>query len=305
MLNYAIIRTQDTPCPVCRRWIHNLDEKITVKDYLNLHSTQDFFYLKCSCGVFFLRNQPLVQEVKKIYSKDYQAYKISTGMVSRLKKIRMQKVVRPMLSEGRNTKILDYGCGSGEFVYSISELVDSNVVGYDISIGDSLSSSNTFFTDLEPQIESHGPYDLIFSFQVIEHLPNPKDFLCFLNSNLSKNGKVVLETPSSSGILFHKSIRNFWGGWHAPRHFTIFDKTSIMSVCQASGFEIKSFRYIPSPFQWIETFRPFLRKESRANKFLSLNNFPLVAIFYTIDVFLIKLGFKSSNMQIVLKKYTT
>jgi SAM-dependent methyltransferase len=256
----------------------------------------------CKCGVFYLENQPISSEIAKIYTKEYEAYHISEGLVAKIKKGRLQSLVTPLLSQGRGTKILDYGCGSGEFVYSASELVDATVVGFDLFPPTNSNKGNVVFLDSEESIKPQGPYQLIFAFQVIEHMPNPRLLINFLYSQLDSGGTLVIETPSSSGILFSSLIRKYWGGWHAPRHFLIFDKKSLIGLSTRVGFEVESFHFIPSPFQWIETFRALLGKNSLLNKYLHLGNFLVVASVYLIDSIAIVLRFKSSNMKIVLRK---
>ena len=302
MLNYGEILTSKVNCPICGSVRSSSDGKISIQDYLNFSSEQYFDYIHCKCGVFYLENQPISSEVKKIYSNEYAAYHISDGIVAKIKKKRLQSVVTPLMSQGRRTKILDYGCGSGEFAYSASELVDTTVVGYDLFPPNKSHKSNVTFLNSEQSIKSLGPYQLIFAFQVIEHVSNPRLFLDFLYSQLDSGGCLVIETPSSSGMLFSSIIRSYWGGWHAPRHFLIFDKKSVTKLSTEIGFEVESFQFIPSPFQWIETIRALLGKNSILNKYLHLGNFLIVATVYLIDSIAIFLRFKSSNMKIVLRK---
>jgi SAM-dependent methyltransferase len=278
------------------------DFKITIQDYLNLSSNQDFDYVPCMCGVFYLENQPISSEIAKIYTNEYEAYHITEGLVAKIKKRRLQSLVTPYMSLGRGTKILDYGCGSGEFVFSASEMVDVAVVGFDVFPPTNSNKSNVVFSDSEESIKSLGPYQLIFAFQVIEHVSDPRLFINFLYSQLDSGGILVIETPSSSGILFSPLIRKFWGGWHAPRHFLIFDKKSLFKLSTEVGFKVESFQFIPSPFQWIETFRALLGKNLRLSKYLHLGNFLIVSAVYLIDFIAIFLKFKSSNMKIVLRK---
>ena len=303
MLNYGKVKTQNVDCPICSKSPGQFSNDIVVvQDYLNISRQQEFRYYKCKCGVYYLRNQPTADQIAKIYSNNYQAYKINYGIVSKLKMLRMRSILKPLLISGRQTKILDFGCGSGEFMFSISSLVDTSIVGYDFNSPSEPPKSNMIFVESKEEIDALGKFDLIFSFQVIEHLNNPHQFLKYLSEKLSPNGRLVLETPSSSGILFSKLIRINWGGWHAPRHFVIFNKKSLIELCKNSGFSVEKFQYIPSPFQWIESFRPYISSDSKLNKILSLNNFLLVALFYGVDLLLILIRFRSSNMKLVLKK---
>lgn len=302
MLNYDWVSTREVDCPLCRRTSQESEGVITVPDYLNISTKQYFNYHKCFCGVYFLANQPNPDQISKIYSEKYAAYIAKNSLVSRIKKNRMRSTVKPLLINEFQTKILDYGCGSGEFIDAICDLVDSPIVGYDIIPINYFHKSNSILVNSRAELIDLGPFDLVFSFQVIEHLVDPLEFLNFLNSVMKDSGRIVLETPSSSGFLFSKFIRKFWGGWHAPRHFVIFDKDSIFRLVKSAGFIVESFEYIPSPFQWIESIRPLIPPKSKINQYLNLNNFILVSIFYVFDRFLILLKFKTSNMRIVLVK---
>ena len=302
VLEYGWVNTKLVDCPVCNNFKYPSSLSYEIKDYLNRDPKQFFRYISCRCGVFYLRNQPVNEDIHLIYSNKYEAYRISKSLVSLLKQKRMSSLVKPLLSKERETRILDYGCGSGEFLYAISSLAETTLIGYDINAPSGKSDEHVTFTSDESIVKSLAPFDLIFSFQVIEHLPDPFQFLKFLYSLLNNEGTVIIETPSSSGLLFLKSLRMRWGGWHAPRHFVIFQESSLSELCLKAGFEVISIQYIPSPFQWIETIRTFFPSNSIFQKSLSLDNFFLVSITYFIDVLAVKMGFKTSNMKFVLKK---
>jgi len=298
---YNSISTIEVPCPICRRSYTEGDLTYSVRDFLNAGSQQAFDYVNCACGVFFLKSQPTSEDLPKIYSSEYEAYKKKSGVVSQLKNQRFINMVKPYMLHGANTKVLDFGCGSGDFLVSLSPLTQSKLVGFDIN-PPNRSSNEVIFLGREDEIKLHGPFDLIVSFQVIEHLPDPLTFLKNLDSLLAEGGIIVIETPSPSGLLFTEFFRKRWGGWHAPRHFVLFTKNTMEKLCADAGFYIKEFSYIPSPFQWIETIRTFVPINSKLNQIISLDNFFLVAISYLIDVTLIKLGRKSSNMRLVLRR---
>ncbi len=301
VLHYDSISTIEVPCPICKRHYTEGDVTVSVRDFLNAGSQQEFDYVNCSCGVFFLKSQPTSEELPKIYSSEYEAYKEKSGIVAQIKNRRFINMVKPYMLHGSGTRVLDFGCGSGDFLESISPLTQSQLVGFDIN-PPKRSSNKVIFLGREDEIKLHGPFDLIVSFQVIEHLPDPLVFLQNLNALLAEDGTILIETPSLSGLLFTRLIRKRWGGWHAPRHFVLFTKNTIEKLCTEAGFYVEEFSYIPSPFQWIETIRTYVPVNSKLNRILSLDNFFVVAISYIIDVILIKLVRKSSNMKLVLRR---
>jgi hypothetical protein len=108
MLNYGKILTSKVSCPICGNVGLSSGVKISVQDYLNLSSSQDFDYVPCTCGVFYLENQPIRSEIAKIYTKEYEAYPIPKSLVAKIKKRRLQSLVIPLMSqERRSSKTLE------------------------------------------------------------------------------------------------------------------------------------------------------------------------------------------------------
>ncbi len=118
-------------------------------------------------------------------------------------------VVRKLLNNlnvSLTANILDAGCGGGRLVADIHYLGYKNVYGFDISeSGISLAKKsfprlmNNFFIhnaydenlpDTVPQ-----QYELIISMEVIEHLFDPKKYLCNIKKWLVPNGYFILTTP--------------------------------------------------------------------------------------------------------------
>lgn len=100
------------------------------------------------------------------------------------------------------------------------------------------------FTSLE------GNYDLITSFEIIEHLFNPLFHLVELKGILSENGKIILSTPLAKP-------RVLW----AKKHFHEMSIKSIKALFHAAGFKIirqEIFRVHPFMF-YFSGVRPILR----------------------------------------------
>lgn len=105
----------------------------------------------------------------------------------------------------KNKTILDIACGSG---YGSNFLADyaKEVTGVDIDENTieyckkNYEKSNLTFSIISPEekVESLvNQFDLIISFETIEHTYNPKKFLENLKSYLKDNGTIVLSTPNN------------------------------------------------------------------------------------------------------------
>ncbi len=89
----------------------------------------------------------------------------------------------------KDTKILDYGCGNGLFV----TFLQSN--GYAFANGFDPYIPEYAGTPLEP-----GSFDIVTSYDVIEHVDNPKSYLETLISLVKPGGLLVLGTPNAEEI---------------------------------------------------------------------------------------------------------
>jgi len=101
-------------------------------------------------------------------------------------------ILKRLISD--NTKILEIGAGDRSFSKKLAKLNDKiTYQSYDI---DKLTFQDFYSLD-----EINGRYDLIFGFELIEHL-SPGDglkMLSRLRSNLAPSGKILLGTPN----LYH------------------------------------------------------------------------------------------------------
>lgn len=96
-----------------------------------------------------------------------------------------------------NKKVLDFGCGEGHVPYLAADLLQGNVVGYDLidqNWSHFNSNPNLIFTTDFNVVKENGPYDVIIVNDVLDHTEESyKETLSKISSVLSKrNGKVYL-----------------------------------------------------------------------------------------------------------------
>jgi 2-polyprenyl-3-methyl-5-hydroxy-6-metoxy-1,4-benzoquinol methylase len=101
----------------------------------------------------------------------------------------------------RPKSILEIGCGSGEFLQKISSGVEYS---FGIDINESaltsarqkgLEVSSASVNDLDRS------FDMVFLFQVLEHLESPGNFLRAIEAKLNPGGILVLAVPNPDGYL--------------------------------------------------------------------------------------------------------
>ncbi|MEB3196013.1 MAG: class I SAM-dependent methyltransferase [Candidatus Sericytochromatia bacterium] len=121
-------------------------------------------------------------------------------------------------------RVLDLGCGTGYGTFAIAEVADA-VLGVDVC-ADSLAYAKTRFErgNLQFQrVSDHGalPFDeaafeVVLSFQVLEHVDDPAAHLREIARLLAPGGCLLLATPNREVRLFR--YQRPWNRWH-PREF--------------------------------------------------------------------------------------
>lgn len=98
-------------------------------------------------------------------------------------------------------KVLDAGCGDGFFAEKIKNILQTEVVGVDISQGAIDAAIAKGITAKRVNLESNLPFDneyfdLIYCGEVVEHIVNTDKMLKEFNRILKKEGVLVLSTPN-------------------------------------------------------------------------------------------------------------
>lgn len=122
----------------------------------------------------------------------------------------------------RGKKVLDYGCGTGYGTSLIGEYC-TQITGIDISLEavsyaeSHFSSANLNYLQIKPAEIAplpfpDGSFDVVLSFQVIEHVQDTSAYLREIDRVLAPGGRVVIATPDRSARLF--SFQKPWNIWH-------------------------------------------------------------------------------------------
>lgn len=140
----------------------------------------------------------------------------------------------------KSGSLLDVGCGTGWFIESASK--DFSCVGVEYS--DDIRA----WLQAKLQIDSYqsmdkvpGKFDVITAFDVIEHVPDPVEFLNQIYNLLSDQGLVLIFTPFADSVAF------LAGGINnnlicPPQHLHYFNEKSFEYLANLTGFEIIEFQ---------------------------------------------------------------
>ena len=146
----------------------------------------------------------------------------------------------PRVSRGR---LLDIGCSCGYFM----EVAAAS--GFQV---EGLEFSRAAIAAADPEIrlhivcssvdefESSRTYDLVTAFDLIEHVPQPKEFLRKVHRLLAPGGWLAMTTPDAGHFLRYV-MGSSWPMLQPMQHLTIFSRQAMRLALQEAGFSEISF----------------------------------------------------------------
>jgi 2-polyprenyl-3-methyl-5-hydroxy-6-metoxy-1,4-benzoquinol methylase len=278
-----------TRCPLC------LSEMISVHFRCTDHfiSKEVFDIARCSsCGFLFTQDYPDENEITRYYeSVDYISHSdTSKGLLNKLYHLVRQFMLirkKSIVTKATGLKtgnLLDIGSGTGHFA-SVMKKSGWNVKGIEINEKARKSSSSAFGLDIYSPDEISGfekqSLDCVTLWHVLEHLPNPEEYLLNIFNILKTGGVCIAALPNSSSFDA-KFYRNFWAAFDVPRHLWHFDTSTFTLFSEKSPLRIERMSVLPFDVFYIsllsERYRgsqfPFIRglMSGTCFAFLSLFN---------------------------------
>jgi len=282
----------------------------------------DFEYQTCSnsfeirrandCALQYLFPQPVSDSLGVIYPPQYIPFQFNelrgpTGWARNF--IQGGKARTILKLAGPNGKILDVGSGSGVLIRQVARVKGSreNLWANDFSeevVAPLRREGFQILVGRAEELDTPDRFHVITLNQVIEHLPNPKAVVERLRDLLVPGGYLFFETPSTDGLDARVFRKRYWGGYHIPRHFWLFNESSLRQLFEGAGLRVVEFRYLCSPVFWVQSFHHLLLDHGwfRLARLVSEKNPLLLAPFTMIDLIQIAVGGKTTNIRAIAQK---
>jgi 2-polyprenyl-3-methyl-5-hydroxy-6-metoxy-1,4-benzoquinol methylase len=142
-------------------------------------------------------------------------------------------------------EMADVGCGHGMLQRQVEEAYGREVTGFDLNEGGlkrnlSRSSKVCCYDVFEKNPIFQSRFDLIFLWDVIEHIADEDSFLQAVLFHLARGGKLVVNVPAGRWALS--------GYDRAAGHFRRYSQRTLLEVLGKNGLEVMTWSYWGLPF---------------------------------------------------------
>ena len=217
---------EHTTCLVCQG-----EKLVPLSGFEKHHLT------KCgSCGFVFCKPIPTQEELNAVYEgygrNDY---------LSDLTIQAYERVLDSLEPYRKTNRLIDVGCGIGYFLEVAKkrgwEVHGTEFTEEAVRICES-KGANMKLGVLNPDNYEPESFDVVCSFEVIEHINNPRQELSSFNKLLRKGGVVYCTTPNFNAVERYM-LGSDWNILGYPEHLSYYTPSTLKKVFTVSGFKPK------------------------------------------------------------------
>jgi 2-polyprenyl-3-methyl-5-hydroxy-6-metoxy-1,4-benzoquinol methylase len=221
---------------VVKSYLHEYD--IDVSEYFKGMTELTIF--KCpDTGYRFFHPESLVGKV--------DLYRSLLRVLLNHYQIQKWEYQRALLEVNNGDRLLDVGCGTGSMLAEASLKgaivtgLESNPDAVEIAKTKGLNVLSESLASLSSKFP--GSFDIVTSFQVLEHVYDVKDFLNHAIKLLKPRGKLIIGVPNNNPFLYAYDI------YHTlnlpPHHVGMWDKFALANLENFFEIKVKSIQVEP------------------------------------------------------------
>ncbi|MCF8296603.1 MAG: class I SAM-dependent methyltransferase [Bacteroidales bacterium] len=230
-------------CPACE------SSKVNgpLQEYVDFTSQNDYTLFHCNeCDIEFWH--PLIMPPPEYYEQNTTGEYFNMHHGNELKLRSYHKLfIKKYEGIHKNGRILEIGCGDGRFLNKMQNL-GWDITGLDfdkLSIENAIRKCNSNklfhcnFDDFLKKYYDGNKYDLIVFFEVLEHQPNPVDFIANIKKIIKEDGVIAGSVPNRDRYIVSKRFSPD----NPPHHFIMWTANSLKQFLAKSGFRMNKILY--------------------------------------------------------------
>jgi 2-polyprenyl-3-methyl-5-hydroxy-6-metoxy-1,4-benzoquinol methylase len=301
MLNEGIRIQEVSNCLLCKTEGMPMYEKM--RDRL-FNALGVWNLLRCPhCGLVWLNPRPIIEDIGKVYIKYYTRgsndplkrrlaslrrkvkhtllgtafgydnllngrsalwFGRFLGLIPLLKEIVGLEIM--VLYRTKEGKLLDVGCGSGEFLANMKKL-GWNVIGIEPDNEAAKAAQQqfklpVFIGTLREVGFDENYFDAITMHHVLEHMPDPIEQLKECYRILKPGGRLIIVTPNIESFG-HFVFKKSWRELDPPRHFFIFSLRTLQASVEKSCLHIENVYTAVRSARWTYGISKIIKKHGR------------------------------------------
>lgn len=220
-----------SPCPACGGGAQR--PAFVARDSLGPDSFQ---LVTCGgCGLVFVQPILTPEHIEAYYAKGYYGRRHPA-----LKDFFMNLRVRHVGAPTGTRRLLDIGCGGGDFLVACREKGWIGV-GVEQAGAPVQQQQGELGIIVVPPERMHelveGSFEVVTIWHVLEHLPEPRVTLEAVRRLLAPNGRLVVEVPNFGSWQARLGGAD-WFHIDVPRHLLHFDRGALEKLLDRAGFEV-------------------------------------------------------------------
>lgn len=236
------------PCPACGN-----------ESFLPQFTKLGFSYVECSnCRTLFVTPRPNAEAFSAYYTDSPSVRFWATHFYKETEKARRELIIRPkarmvqsllkkyLSSSIQQPVVIDIGAGYGVFCEELASLPDTSfsIMGIEpaVSLQDVCRDKKIevipkFLEDVSKDDLKGGNCAAATSFELLEHLYNPGQFIRHCHTLLADQGILILTTLSWDGFDL-QVLREKSRSISPPHHINFFTPHSLQLLLESNGFTI-------------------------------------------------------------------
>lgn len=237
-------------CPLCKSG--NVLNHLEVKDHAV--SKKNFILCRCGdCELLFTNPRPKEEEIgpyydfPEYYSHEDKVETVTQWLYQKIRNYSLKKKVALIDSLVSKGSLLDYGCGTGQFIQQAAQQgwqirgIEPN----DKARAQATSKSPGAVVASITELEETASADVVTLFHVLEHIHTLRKTVKNILTHLKSGGYLVIAVPNhASADAQHYGTD--WAGWDVPRHLYHFN-TAAMEAFQRE-FDMEKVFTLPMVF---------------------------------------------------------